>query len=71
MRKYTQEEFDQFPVDEFGRKRCPTGDYTLIEAFPGRGFFGDGCTFGKLCLFGESCYFGHGCTFGWYCSFSK
>ena len=49
MKKYTQEEFDRFPVDERGRKQCPSGDYTLIQKFP------ECCSFGKWCKceFGE------------------
>lgn len=54
MKKYTQEEFDRFPVDERGRKQCPSGDYTLIQKFPER------CSFGKWCSFGEWCK----CEFG-------
>lgn len=49
MRRYTQEEFDQFPVDECGYKQCPSGGYTLIQKFPGRCSFGERCK----CEFGE------------------
>ena len=49
MRKYTQEEFDQFPADECGYKQCPSGDYTLIQKFPERCSFGEWCN----CEFGE------------------
>lgn len=54
MKKYTQEEFDRFPVDERRRKQCPSGDYTLIQKFPER------CSFGECCSFGEWCK----CEFG-------
>lgn len=54
MKKYTQEEFDRFPVDERGRKQCPSGDYTLIQKFP------EWCSFGECCSFGEWCK----CEFG-------
>lgn len=33
MKKYTQVDFDNFKVDEYGRKICPTGDYTAIKSF--------------------------------------
>lgn len=60
MRKYTQEEFDQFPADECGYKQCPSGDYTLIQKFPEYCSFGDWCSFGGCCSFGERCK----CEFG-------
>ena len=55
MKKYTQEEFDQFPADECGYKQCPSGDYTLIQKFPEYCSFGDWCSFGERCKreFGE------------------
>ena len=43
MKKYTQADFDNFEVDEYGRKICPAGDYTAIKDF------------GALCIFGEGC----------------
>lgn len=49
MKKYTQEEFDQFPVNDYGYKRCPSGDYTLIEKFP------ECCSFGERCSFSDWC----------------
>ena len=33
MKKYTQADFDNFEVDEYGHKICPTGDYTAIKSF--------------------------------------
>ena len=71
MRKYTQEEFDQFPADECGYKQCPSGDYTLIQKFPEYCSFGDWCSFGEGCSFGKCCSFGEGCSFGEWCSFGK
>ena len=65
MKKYTQEDFDNFEVDEYGRKICPTGDYTAIKSF------GKGCSFGERCSFGEWCSFGAGCGFGAWCSFEN
>jgi hypothetical protein len=44
MKKYTQEEFDDFEVVD-GVRICPTGDYSLIKRF------------GKVCSFGEGCEF--------------
>ena len=81
MKKYTQEEFDAIPVDGFGIKRCPTGDYTAINCFGAGCSFGEGCRFdahccfdavgrfGAGCSFGEVCSFGVGCRFGEVCSF--
>ena len=67
MKKYTQEEFDRFPVDERGRKQCPSGDYTLIQKFPERCSFGRDCSFGEWCPFGRGCSFGECCSFGEWC----
>ena len=58
MKKYTQEEFDAIPVDGFGIKRCPTGDYTAIDRFGAHCRFGAGCSFGEVCRFGAGCSFG-------------
>lgn len=69
MKKYTQEEFDALPVDEFGYKRCPTGDYTAIKEFPCKCIFLYSCTFTSDCKFGESCSFGNRCRFGKRCKF--
>ena len=55
MKKYTQADFDNFEVDEYGRTICPTGDYTAIKSF------GERCSFGARCSFGEGCCFGEGC----------
>lgn len=77
MKKYTQADFDNFEVDEYGRKICPTGDYTAIKSF-GEGCrfgewcsFGEGCSFGKWCSFGERCSFGEECSFGERCSYEN
>ena len=51
MIKYTQADFDNFEVDKFGRKICPTGDYTAIKSF------------GEQCSFGEGCYFIEVCSY--------
>ena len=48
MKKYTQADFDNFKVDEYGRKICPAGDYTAIKDF------------GALCSFGERCRYENG-----------
>lgn len=57
MKKYTQADFDNFEVDEYGRKICPTGDYTAIKSF------GERCRFGERCSFGEVCHFGKRCSY--------
>ena len=70
MKTYTQADFDTFEVDKFGRKICPTGDYTAIKDFIEYCVFGTYCLFGEHsrfiehCRFGEGCYFGDGCSFG-------
>ena len=65
MKKYTQADFDNFEVDDYGHKICPAGDYTAIKSF------GEGCIFGVLCIFGEGCIFGARCRFGERCIFSE
>ena len=71
MKKYTQADFDTFEVDKFGRKICPTGDYTAIKGFGEKCRFGEGCSFIKQCSFGAYCHFGKGCGFGAYCIFGE
>ena len=65
MKKYTQANFDNFEVDEYGHKICPTGDYTAIKSF------GKWCSFGERCNFGEWCSFGEECSFGERCSYEN
>ena len=69
MKKYTQADFDNFEVDEYGRKICPAGDYTAIKSFGERCIFGEWCRFGAECSFGERCSFGEECSFGERCRF--
>jgi len=45
MKKYTQKEFDLFPVDYHRVKHCPTGDYSLIKNFPEQCSFAERCSF--------------------------
>ena len=71
MKKYTQADFDNFEVDEYGRKICPTGDYTAIKSFGEGCNFGAGCRFGEGCNFSARCSFGECCSFGARCSFGK
>ena len=71
MKKYTQADFDNFEVDEYGRKICPAGDYTAIKGFGERCSFGEECSFGEGCSFGEECSFGEWCSFGERCSFGE
>ena len=65
MKKYTQADFDNFEVDDYGHKICPAGDYTAMKSF------GEGCRFGERCIFGALCSFGERCSFGEECSFCK
>ena len=77
MKKYTQNEFDNFPKNEYGVKICPKGDYNGIAikgewcSFGEGCSFGEWCSFGKRCSFGEWCSFGEGCSFGEWCSFGE
>ena len=71
MKKYTQADFDNFEVDEYGRKICPAGDYTAIKSFGERCIFGEGCSFGEECSFGAVCRFGAECSFGERCSYEN
>lgn len=57
LHKYTQEEFNTLPVNQFGIKPCPTGDYSAIKIFY------VGCSFGERCSFNERCSFGKRCSF--------
>ena len=45
MKKYTQADFDNFEVDDYGHKICPAGDYTAITNF------GEWCRFGERCSY--------------------
>ena len=71
MKKYTQADFDNFEVDKFGRKICPTGDYTAIKGFGEECIFGERCIFGARCIFDERCIFGEQCNFGALCIFGE
>ena len=57
MKKYTQNEFYNFPKNEYGVKICPKGDYNGIA------IKGEWCSFGEGCSFGEWCSFGEGCKY--------
>ena len=71
MKKYTQTDFDNFDVDEYGRKICPAGDYTAIKSFGAVCSFGAWCIFGAVCSFGKRCSFGAWCSFGERCSYEN
>ena len=77
MKRYSQKDFILFEVDEFGRKICPSGDYTLIKDFgewcdfAAHCIFGTQCSFGAYCRFSEQCIFGDGCRFSEQCSFGS
>lgn len=63
MKKYTQEEFNAIPCNEYGVKILPIGDYAEIKSFGEVCRFGEWCRFGKVCRFGEGCRFGEKCRF--------
>lgn len=71
MKRYTQEDFDNFEQDENGRIQCPSGDYTEIKAFPNDCDFAQLCLFGQCCIFGARCVFGQSCSFGQWCNFGE
>ena len=71
MKKYTQADFDNFEVDDYGHKICPVGDYTAIKSFDTECRFGERCIFGALCIFGTWCRFGERCIFGEGCCFGE
>lgn len=71
MHRYTQKEFDNFEIDEFGYKICPSGDYSLILNFGKLCAFGECCSFSGFCTFDEWCTFGDRCIFGKCCRFSR
>lgn len=60
MKKYTQADFDNFEVDDYGHKICPAGDYTAIQGFGAQCSFGVGCIFGEGCNFSEWCSYENG-----------
>ena len=60
MKKYTQADFDNFEVDDYGHKICPAGDYTAIQGFGALCSFGEQCSFGAQCSFGEQCSYENG-----------
>ena len=71
MKKYTQADFDNFDVDDYGHKICPAGDYTAMKSFGEGCRFGERCSFGALCIFGAECSFGERCSFGEGCSYEN
>lgn len=71
MKKYTQEEFNNFHISEKGFRICPSGDYTDIKVFGDKCRFASGCRFDDHCSFGEVCKFCQGCTFGNGCGFGN
>lgn len=64
MRTFTKEDFDAFPVDQYLRKVCPTGDYSQIARFYAECAFGSGCKFADGTVFSACCDFGSRCVFG-------
>ena len=68
MKKYTQEEFNDFEMIN-GRKLCPVGDYSEIRLSDNPCRFESDCRFGDCKVFAKSCIFGARCEFGYYCEF--
>jgi len=64
MKKYTQEEFNQFEINEQGYRICPSGDYSEITVFGTNSRFGDRSIFGADSVFGACSIFGAGSVFG-------
>ena len=71
MKKYAQADFENFEIDKYGYRICPSGDYTAIKNFGERCIFGENCSFGEWCIFGKGCSFGENCSFGRECSFGE
>ena len=59
MKKYTQADFDNFEVDDYGHKICPAGDYTAIKSY------GEVCSFDEWCHFGKRCSYENGTVKKW------
>lgn len=51
MKKYTQADFDNFEVDDYGHKICPAGDYTAIQGFGAQCNFSEECSFSEVCSY--------------------
>lgn len=45
MKKYTQEEYNAIPRNEYGVKVCPTGNYTQVNIIEANSSFGAYCSF--------------------------
>jgi len=83
MKKYTQEEFNNFEIDKNGFKICPSGIYTSFNNFEDKCIFGknsyfkENSSFGKNCYFENNCHFsknysfGNNCVFENKCTFKK
>ena len=71
MKIYTQAEFDAIPMDKYGVKHCPTGDYTQVHDFGSNSSFGECSSFGEHSSFGECCIFGEHSSFGSNSSFGE
>ena len=64
MKKYTQEEFDNFTISKYDYKICPSGNYVEIKNFGPYISFGEHSDFGAYSIFGEWCDFGANSNFG-------
>lgn len=69
MKTYTIEDFEDFEIDEYGIKICPSGDYSQIKHFDIKCSFNERCSFSNGCSFTERCHFDENCSFGATCSF--
>lgn len=81
MKKYTQEEFDNFTISKYDYKICPSGNYVEIKNFGAHSSFdiyssfgpyisfGEHSDFGAYSIFGERCDFGANSNFGAYSIF--
>jgi hypothetical protein len=60
MKKYTQEEFDNFTISKYDYKICPSGNYVEIKNFGPYISFGEHSDFGAYSIFGPDCNFENG-----------
>ena len=72
MKRITQQEFDNLPVNEYGIKICPGfTDYSDIKIIKEWCSFAEGCSFAERCSFAKRCSFAEGCSFAERCSFKQ
>lgn len=71
MKKYTQEEFDNFTISKYDYKICPSGNYVEIKNFGAHSSFDIYSSFGPYISFGEHSNFGAYSIFGPDCNFEN